>query len=285
MCQFCAQHGEGNKWYLQAKNYARELVNDERLGWLRGYLLAPHPLARVEEQLAAQPVEALATLFNQGQPVGDAAEFKAQVRERMLRDHYGQVVPLEDAEAILDHTVSVARVACVCRSMLLGKRDARFCYGFVGFDADWWPKKGEPPRPEFSSDLEVLTPEEAKRAMRAHDREGLVHGVYTFITPFVGAICNCTNRDCIALRSRAELDLALFFKGEYVAQIDQEACTGCRDCLGMCNFGAVTYSRSLERCSVNPFGCFGCGVCRAGCASGAITLVDRAALPAVAQDW
>ena len=30
MCQFCVEHGEGKKWYLQAKNYSEELINEER---------------------------------------------------------------------------------------------------------------------------------------------------------------------------------------------------------------------------------------------------------------
>lgn len=30
MCEFCKEHGEGKKWYLQAKNYRRELWNEER---------------------------------------------------------------------------------------------------------------------------------------------------------------------------------------------------------------------------------------------------------------
>ena len=30
MCEFCTQHGEGKKWYLQAKNYSQELLNEER---------------------------------------------------------------------------------------------------------------------------------------------------------------------------------------------------------------------------------------------------------------
>src|SRR4030042_777363 len=28
MCEFCHQHGEGEKWYLQAKNYSDDLLHD-----------------------------------------------------------------------------------------------------------------------------------------------------------------------------------------------------------------------------------------------------------------
>jgi len=31
MCEFCTEHGEGKKWYLQAKNYSAELLNLKRM--------------------------------------------------------------------------------------------------------------------------------------------------------------------------------------------------------------------------------------------------------------
>lgn len=30
MCEFCLKHGEGKKWYLQAKNYSDDLLSDIR---------------------------------------------------------------------------------------------------------------------------------------------------------------------------------------------------------------------------------------------------------------
>ena len=285
MCQFCMQHGEGKKWYLQAKNYARELV-EERRQLLEGALRADFPLNTLEEQFLSDPRTALSTLFNQGEPIsGDLGDFRAQVKERMLAFHYGQVVPLEDAEAILDHAVSVVRLPCICRSALLGQRDARFCYGFISFEDGWWPKKGELPRPDLAPELEVLTVAEAKDAFRRHDQDALVHQVYTVATPFILGICNCTTRDCVNLRARAELGLDLYFKGEYLAAIDQDVCTGCRECMSACNFGAISYSSSLERCLANVFQCAGCGLCRAACQAGAISLRDRLSVPAAADNW
>jgi len=29
MCEFCVDHGEGKKWYLEMKNYAEELLYEE----------------------------------------------------------------------------------------------------------------------------------------------------------------------------------------------------------------------------------------------------------------
>ena len=30
VCEFCLKHGEGKKWYLQAKNYSDDLLSDMR---------------------------------------------------------------------------------------------------------------------------------------------------------------------------------------------------------------------------------------------------------------
>ncbi len=29
MCEFCTQHGEGKKWYLQMENYSQELLEQD----------------------------------------------------------------------------------------------------------------------------------------------------------------------------------------------------------------------------------------------------------------
>jgi hypothetical protein len=48
--------------------------------------------------------------------------------------HYGQVVPIEDVERILEFTNTVVRAACICRHVTLG-REKRYCYG-VSFGSD-----------------------------------------------------------------------------------------------------------------------------------------------------
>ena len=49
--------------------------------------------------------------------------------------------------------------------------------------------------------LEVLSKEEALEHFRQYEREGLCHTVWTFITPFIGGICNCDRSDCGAMRA------------------------------------------------------------------------------------
>jgi ferredoxin len=271
MCEFCTQHGEGKKWYLEAKNYSQELLNDERKRFMRDFF-------DNFEQFTRDRVGALDKMLA-ADPAGARAMFPSAVEEAK-KDHYGQVVPMEDVEQILDMTLSVVRLPCACRSTLRGFREARFCFGVTTFQSDFVPMG-----PDFSSGLELLDKEEAKKAIRKLDRNGLVHTVWTMITPYISGICNCSVNDCLALKTRTRLDLPLFFKAEYVATIDWEECNGCRDCMKSCNFGAISYSAYVDKCSINQLQCYGCGVCRVECPRDAITLRDRNAVPALANVW
>ena len=275
MCEFCKQHGEGKKWYLQAKNYSEELLNEERKAFMT------HFYERFEE-LASTAI-----------PILDRVPFDHAAAEAIVpplvdqfkKTHYGQIVPLEDAEQIIDMSLSVVRVPCLCRSALLGRREARYCFAITTFESDFLPAGFLVPYPEYSSDLEEMSAEDAKKALRTLDHRGLVHSVWTYMTPFIGSICSCTSKECLAMKFRLRLGLPVFFKAEYVASIDWESCTGCRDCMMVCNFGAIHYSPTLQRCYVNQRRCYGCGVCRAVCSRDAITLHDRNAIPVLADEW
>ncbi len=54
------------------------------------------------------------------------------------------------------------------------------------------------------------------------------------------------------------------------ARIDEDRCSGCKTCLGLCEFGAIGYNADRELASVNAVLCRGCGVCAAACPSGAL---------------
>lgn len=55
--------------------------------------------------------------------------------------------------------------------------------------------------------------------------------------------------------------------------------------MGVCQFGAVTYSAANNKAVVDQKWCYGCGVCRARCKKEAIRLVERAQVPAAANMW
>jgi len=276
MCEFCTQHGEGKKWYLQAKNYSEELLNEQRRQFMAEFF---GDFEHVIGDRAALLDRAVGT-----DPAGAKALFPTVVEEQK-RDHWGQIVPIEEIEQILDMSLSVVRVPCVCRSMLRGFREARYCFGVTAASPAAASKAMSVADYPDYKDLEVLDTEEAKKAIRKLDKEGLVHSVWTFISPMIGGICNCSVNECMALKTRTRLGLQTFFKAEYVAEVDWETCNGCRNCMRVCNFGAISYSPHSRKVSVNQLQCFGCGVCRALCTKNSIKLVERAAVPALAGEW
>jgi len=51
MCEFCHKHGEGEKWYLQAKNYAEELLGDpKRVKFIEEFFADPMRMAEDDQK-------------------------------------------------------------------------------------------------------------------------------------------------------------------------------------------------------------------------------------------
>lgn len=282
MCEFCLKHGEGEKWYLQAKNYSDDLLSDvRRRKFIRNFASkSPDEIAR-----HAHDMDKLAKL-----PPLVRRMVTRGITRRMKRDHFGQVLPIEDVERIFGFVKSVVRVACMCRHATLGK-EKRYCYG-ISIAPDGG-KFGEILNGLDSSYLsgpdlagrEQLTPEEALAAFRDHEREGLCHTVWTFRSPFIGGLCNCDRTDCLAMRATVTHALPVMFRAEYVAAIDPDSCTGCRQCMRVCQFGAIAYSASDQKAKIDQKWCYGCGICRAACKKNAIRLEDRKQVPAAANLW
>jgi ferredoxin len=281
MCQFCHQHGDGKKWYLNAANYADDLLSDLRR---RKFIIEffgasgeiEHTLPQLERFSSA--------------PAFVQRMVKPLIVRRMKRDHYGQVLPLEDIEQIFGFVGSIVRVPCICRQVTLG-REVGTCYGvsmsptggglgkvFHDLDDSFL---GGPDASHFDQ----LTPEEALAAFRDHEQEGLCHTVWTFVAPFTGGICNCDRRDCLAMQSTVGHDLPVMFRGEYVAAVNSDLCSGCRSCLRQCQFGAMGYGVADRKAFVDPRACYGCGICRSACTQDAIALSPRAEVPAAAKLW
>ena len=139
--------------------------------------------------------------------------------------------------------------------------------------------------PDAVSSLEVLEKEKAKKIFREYDEEGLMHSIWTGVTPGVIGICNC-DRDCGPYKSYIEKDgNPSFFRAEYICRVDWDLCTGCKTCMSQCQFGAQFYSSTLSKVHIDPTRCFGCGVCRAACPDDAIEIVPREEVPEAANIW
>ena len=136
-----------------------------------------------------------------------------------------------------------------------------------------------------TSGLETVTKDETVSAFRSYEHEGLCHTVWTFRAPFIGGVCNCDRSDCLAMHATVTNGIPIMFRAEYVAEVDPDACVGCRECMRVCQFGAMAYSASNEKATVDQRWCYGCGICRSVCNADAITLRARAEVPAAANLW
>jgi NAD-dependent dihydropyrimidine dehydrogenase PreA subunit len=260
MCEFCSEHGEGKKWYLSMENYSKELR---------------------EQNNSAEFAEKFIVNFEEKTAKGVAkldAIKKYPLVYRLIRkmlidkqkaNHWGQIVPIEDVEKIIDMQDSIVRLPCVCRKLTTG-REVRYCFG-IGIDPSGILGK----YPDYSNSFESLNKEEAKKMLQSFDRQGLIHSIWTFKTHYIGGICNC-DKDCMAYRIQVKTDLTqVMFRAEYVALVDWDLCNGCKKCVSYCQFGAFRYSNAMKRVSIDTKSCYGCGLCRVACSQNAITLKNR----------
>ncbi|MFH1646779.1 MAG: 4Fe-4S binding protein, partial [Chloroflexota bacterium] len=127
--------------------------------------------------------------------------------------------------------------------------------------------------------------EEALGCFKDYEKEGLCHTVWTHLTPFIMVLCNCDRSDCGAMQSTVVKSTPVMFRAEYLAEVKPELCNGCRQCMRVCQFGAIGYSAAAKKIYIDVGRCYGCGVCRASCTKDAIHLHDRASVPAVAALW
>jgi ferredoxin len=289
MCEFCTEHGEGKKWYFQMKNYAHELLYEELSSAQKDIVGATTRFEwnnRFWESFVMPALSGVPRPQEESQDAPPSAELpEVQLSEDEIVahrkvEHFGQVLPIEEVEKVIDMVDSITRMPCGCRFITTGKADKRYCFG-LGMDK--WHILGE--FPDVASSLEVLDKAEAKRIFRQYDEEGLMHSIWTGVTPYVVGICNC-DRDCGAYKGYIEMRGApSFFRAEYICQVDWDFCNGCKSCMSQCQFGAQFYSSALAKVYIDPTRCFGCGVCRAACPSDAIALIPRQESPKAANTW
>lgn len=281
MCEFCHKHGDGEKWYLQAKNYGEDLTSDLRRRRI------------IEEMLLSS--ETVERGFRWLDRIENAPKFiqvaiKGLMTNKLKRDHFGQVVPIEDIETIFGFVNSIVQVPCICRYLSTGE-EAGYCYGLtLGPNGDQFADLLSEVETSFgegpdTSRLEELDPAEALEKIKAHETEGLAHTIWTIGTPLIGGLCNCDRVDCLAMQATVQRGLKAMWRGEYVADVDAEKCTGCRECMRLCQFGAMGYSAMKEKVLIDPRACWGCGTCRSGCPHDAISLTPRTEVPAAARVW
>ncbi len=279
MCRFCVQHGDGKTWYLQAENYRADLEADLKR---REYIV---DFAQGFERMRTRSLKWLDVLEKAPTPIERAV--KRSVHKRQQLNHFGQPVPIEDCERIFEFATSVVRLPCVCRTAA-GTPEHGYCLAVTAMPMDDTLRDafaGYADGPDTKG-LERLTKPQAMELLRRCEDEGLMHSVWTFGTPFIGAICNCDLASgCMAMTITLTHDTQVMWRGENVISFAEDSCSHCGACATRCPFDAIDFDRPTRTLTVRQEDCYGCGVCRAACPSGALSLVPRESVPEVAAVW
>ena len=271
MCDFCHKHGEGKKWYLEAKNYSEDLFNELSIKALSD-LFGDIEVLRKAFSTDMKKLDKMPKLLR--------SALSWNLTRKMKKIHFGQIVPVEDIEQIFGFVNSIVRIACICRYAYLGK-EYRYCYGVSMNPGEGAFSKAlkDLPKSFYNGPdvhgFETKTKEEALKEFKEYEREGLCHSVWTFGTPFIAGICNCDRAECGALQSTLIHNLQMVFKGECFGEVNWDSCNGCRNCMRVCQFGAFGYSASNKKVVIDSNRCYGCGICRSVCTKNSIVLRPR----------
>jgi len=268
------EHGNG-LWYLNPKNYARNMYKLRAPGeGLKG--------AEAGLETGARTGPSQMDLLNAVEN-NDRAEFDRLTTIMQSRGQGSQIVPMEDADKVLELCSPIGLIACICRKDVRAideRNELEYtCMGMGVGMLKWerWPER-------YKGGVTFVNIDEAKEWNHEMDRRGFVHILMLFGAPFIGGFCQCDYPDCGALRNAVDFSLGSL-KGHYVAMIDYDKCNGCGICAQRCQWGVVKFEVTSEKANVDQFKCYGCGVCQTGCPRDAITLASRGSVPAIAEVW
>lgn len=265
MCEYCVQHGAGERWYLNARNLSKELATSELVSdFNEGYFSRNIP----------EGPDGFSDMMSRiTRPVVPGEKQKVENRYRKYLHH--QVVTTEEVLQVLKlssietegHERSVVRLPCICRHAALRKEKVLHCFG-IAF-TDLYTRRF----PNYlGGNHEYMTPNEAAEIMQdlAED-ESVVHAVSALGVPYIGMICNCDLNVCTPYLHRVRLGISEpFHKGHFITVVNEQKCVGCGTCEQSCSFGAIKVDSESSIAKVDSKLCFGCGVCSRKCPESAL---------------
>jgi len=270
MCWICEQYGNGGLWYLNPKNFSKNLYKRKNPG--------EKPKAFGEDpELEAMPFMTALVKSKWEDPEHSKqriAEFNAR------KDQYNQVIPLKDAHKMAELAYPIASMMCICRYQMRADEETNeheyTCTGLgVGmFKWERWPER-------YRGGIHFMSVDEAKEWLNKMDKMGFVHTTMCMGGMYIGGLCNCDYPDCISIKFRTDYDIEGMLKSHSVAMVDYEKCNGCRICVQRCQFGALKFEVTVDKANIDMYRCYGCGLCETACPREAITLVDRESIPAL----
>jgi NAD-dependent dihydropyrimidine dehydrogenase PreA subunit len=283
MCDWCTKHGNGKKWYMNSRNYSNELAEEYNL---EAYL--------TEQWMNFEQVFIRKIMGFSSKDLG--YKLKMPIIGKILRNkaesmihsekknrnpvradgHFGQVIPLEDAQIIMSELAAEPIICnyCMCRWMQRKEKEA-VCINF-GVLSGVLEKL---PRFIPKDRVYKIDRDTAIKKLEEFNKRGYIASVWFQPVPYINAICSCESPECGGLTLRTNFGLNAMYKAEYVIQLDQDKCQGCKQCVSMCQFSAIRFIPSMKRVIIDYSKCFGCGICRHACKFDALKLIPREDYP------
>ena len=107
MCEFCTKHGDGQVWFRNAANYARDLMADlERREYISEFL-------ETTMKDGIVTLGRLETIYQKRKRL--PAKVVDSIISQAKEDHFGQVLTIEEIRDIVGKASTVVRLPCACR--------------------------------------------------------------------------------------------------------------------------------------------------------------------------
>jgi electron transport complex protein RnfB len=245
-----------------------------RLGKPENYLYMAAPflvgiiefqLNRFTDELVKDMEEFYPILFDNTWMKGKTRELRTiPIGESVSSD--SEVLPYENAEAIIRANKRISVAECMCKKMagIKGKkcdRPTEVCFQFGG-GAFYFVENGL---------SRFISQEEALEILKKGVDAGLVIQVGASQNP--GGMCMCCDCCCGVLQQYKRYDKpSELTNSNYYARVVEDNCTACETCVERCQMGAVTVD-DVSR--INPDLCIGCGLCAVTCEFDAIEVYKK----------
>lgn len=177
-----------------------------------------------------------------------------------------EIFPYEEASEIIENAKSWGVRDCICRvqQRLIGsgcEHEVESCMVFAPVEGAF----------DHSEVDRAISKEEAFQILRSAAESGLVHSAANQ-QQGLHYICNCCTCCCGILRGLAEYDIpTAVSRSNFRAEVDEDICSSCGDCIERCQFGALTLGD--DTCIVDHSRCVGCGQCTTVCSTESLHLI------------
>jgi NAD-dependent dihydropyrimidine dehydrogenase PreA subunit len=268
MCDFCASHGHGKKWYLNARNYAKELATSQYVKeFCESYF--------GREVKPGNPNEPKSVLQKANIPTPEEVA-KVDFRYRKFLHH--QVISTAETLEILqlagqtteDHEATVVLLPCICRYRIQGSDPDLHCFG-IAFTSEYTKRF-----PRYcGGGYRYISTEAAYEILeRMITEEPIVHAISALGVPYLGMLCNCDMNVCSPYFSRIQFEITSpFYKAHHRAKVDSQKCVGCGTCQESCPFDVAKVNPNTNLADIDLKACFGCEICIRNCPEEAISLI------------